>query len=122
MKTPTCSLRDTQTLSIAEFLQELHCTLLLATGRDAHLTLLGADQDGLIRRRTGMTGIKCASNQGEHIAVWGTRRLAQLSRGSLLSGKKMGTLARLLLFGKKKSACKPDNFGAMQWGQAGLCP
>lgn len=120
MDASTCSLRGTQTRSLAEFLRELQCSLLLAEGRGGHLAVLGADGDGLIRHQSLLPGAEAVAGQGETVAAWGRRRLEILSRGRLLDGRGSGILHRLLVFGTSKSSLGPDHLVALQWGRAGL--
>jgi hypothetical protein len=113
--------RSTQTRSLAEFLRELRCSLLLAEGQGGYLAVLGADRDGLIRHQTHLPGTEAVAGQGETVAAWGRRRLEMLSRGRLLSGRGSGILGRLLLFGtNKSSSLRPENLVALQWGRSGL--
>jgi hypothetical protein len=119
MNTPARA-RTTQTCSFTEFLRGLRCSLLLAEGRRNHLSLLGADGDGLIRHKTLLAGTELVACQGEQVAAWGRRRLEMLSRGRLLDGRGPGILGRLLAFGTTAAGDRPGHLVALQWGRAGL--
>ncbi|MHB8789164.1 MAG: FG-GAP-like repeat-containing protein [Desulfobulbaceae bacterium] len=112
--------RSTQTRSLAEFLRELQCSLLLAEGQGGYLAVLGADRNGLIRHQAHLSGTVAAAGQEETVVAWGQRRLEMLSRGQLLSGRGLGLLGRMLMFRAWTGRESQGDLVDLQWGRSGL--